>query len=195
MSPPIRLIVGLGNPGPEYTETRHNVGFRFVDDLAAQYSQRLKMESKFQGQACRIRMDGCECWLLKPATFMNRSGRSVSGLAKYYKIPLEQILVVHDELDLEAGVVRLKQGGGHAGHNGLRDIVSALGGRDFWRMRVGISRPSGAGGQQVVNYVLGRPSRGEASAIDEAMSEADRIIRDLLSGEFQNAMHWLHSTG
>jgi len=193
MPSPIHLIVGLGNPGAEYAETRHNAGFWFVDALARRYNASFKSESKFHGQICRIRTDGGECWLLKPATFMNRSGRSVAGLANYYKIPLEEMLIVHDELDLAAGTVRLKQGGGHAGHNGLRDIISATGGRDFWRLRLGISRPTGVAGQQVVNYVLGRPSRDEAAAIEDAISESERIIGELLSGDFQKAMHRLHS--
>jgi peptidyl-tRNA hydrolase, PTH1 family len=195
MPPPIHLIVGLGNPGAEYAETRHNAGFWFVDNLARRYQASFKSESKFHGQICRIRADGVECWLVKPATFMNKSGRSVASLANYYRIPMEEMLVVHDELDLAAGTVRLKQGGGHAGHNGLRDIISAIGGRDFWRLRVGISRPGGAGGGQVVNYVLGRPARDEAAAIEDAISEAERILGDLLSGDFQKAMHRLHSSG
>lgn len=190
---PISLIVGLGNPGAEYADTRHNAGFWFVDSLAKRFSAGFKQESKFHGEICRLRVDGRECWLLKPATYMNRSGRSVASLANYYKIPLEAMLVVHDELDLEAGTVRLKLGGGHAGHNGLRDIISAMGGGGFWRLRLGISRPAGGGGQPVVNYVLGRPTRDEAVAIEGAIADAERITSDLLSGDFQQAMHRLHS--
>lgn len=187
----IRLIVGLGNPGPQYEATRHNAGFWFVERLARQHGGSFRSESKFFGQACRIRVAGHECWLLKPSTFMNRSGQSVSSLASYFKIPIDQILVAHDELDLPAGTVRLKRGGGHAGHNGLRDIVNGLGGRDFWRLRIGIDRPVSS--RQVVDYVLGRPSRDEHAAIDDALSEAEHVMDDLLSGEFQKAMHRLHS--
>ena len=122
---------------------------------------------------------------------MNRSGQAVSSLAAYFRIPSEQILVAHDELDLPPGAVRLKQGGGHAGHNGLRDIISALGGHDFWRLRIGIDRPGNS--REVVDYVLGRPSRVDANAIDEAMSRAEGTLPDLLSGAFQKAMHRLHS--
>lgn len=193
MSPPIRLIVGLGNPGTEYAETRHNAGFWFADTLVRRFNVSFKQESKFHGQTCQVRTEGGECWLLKPTTFMNRSGQSVSSFTKYFRIALEEILVVHDELDLEAGVVRLKQGGGHAGHNGLRDIMSAMGGRDFWRLRLGISRPAGAAGQSVVNYVLGRPTRAEAANIEAAISDAGRIVGDLVAGDFQKAMHRMHS--
>ncbi|MEJ1298052.1 MAG: aminoacyl-tRNA hydrolase [Candidatus Sedimenticola sp. (ex Thyasira tokunagai)] len=191
MSSPIRLIVGLGNPGAEYIDTRHNAGFWFIDQLARRHGGTFKAESKFHGHCCRIRAGRHECWLLKPTTFMNRSGQSVSSLANYFKIPLEEILVAHDELDMAPGVIRLKQGGGHAGHNGLRDIMSAMGGRDFWRLRIGIDHPGNA--KQVVNYVLGRPSRDDADAIAGAIDEAESAVADLLNGEFQRVMHRLHS--
>ena len=190
-SHPIRLIVGLGNPGARYEETRHNAGFWFVDLIARRHASSFRIESKFHGQTCRIRLHGHECWLLKPATYMNRSGQSVSSLANYFKITQEEILVAHDELDLAPGVVRLKQGGGHAGHNGLRDIISALGGRDFWRLRIGIDHPGDA--RQVVEYVLGRPSREERSAIEEAIDESEGALGEILNGEFQRAMNRLHS--
>ncbi|MES9900656.1 MAG: aminoacyl-tRNA hydrolase [Sedimenticola sp.] len=191
MSSQIRLIVGLGNPGAEYIDTRHNAGFWFVDQLARGHGGTFKAESKFHGHCCRIHVGGRECRLLKPTTFMNRSGQSVSSLANYFKIPLEEILVAHDELDMAPGVIRLKQGGGHAGHNGLRDIMSAMGGRDFWRLRIGIDHPGNA--KQVVNYVLGRPSRDDADAIAGAIDEAESAVADLLNGEFQRVMHRLHS--
>lgn len=194
MPPFIRVIVGLGNPGEDYAETRHNAGFWFVDRLAFRYSVSFKQELKFHGQVCRIRTRGNECWLLKPNTYINRSGRSISSLVNYYRIALTEVLVVHDELDLEVGVVRLKQDGGHAGHNGLRDIINTLGGRNFWRLRLGISRPKEVIGQQVVNYVLGRPSRAEAIAILAAIDQAEPIVEDLLIGDFQRAMHKLHSS-
>ena len=188
---PIRLIVGLGNPGADYAATRHNAGFWFVDRLAECHGGVFKSDSKFHGQVCRILIKGRECWLLKPATFMNRSGQSVSSLAKYYKIDLEEILVAHDELDMSPGVARLKFGGGHAGHNGLRDIVSAMGGREFWRLRIGIDHPGDA--RQVVNYVLGRPSRQDAEAIARVLDESEQVLPDLIEGRFQIAMNALHS--
>jgi PTH1 family peptidyl-tRNA hydrolase len=190
-SQPIRLIVGLGNPGADYAATRHNAGFWFVDLLAERQGGAFRSESKFHGQVCRILIKGRECWLLKPSTFMNRSGQSVSSLAKYYKIGLEEILVAHDELDMPPGVVRLKFGGGHAGHNGLRDIVSAMGGKEFWRLRIGIDHPGNA--RDVVNYVLGRPSKQDADAIAGALGESERVLPDLVEGRFQLAMNSLHS--
>ena len=188
---PIKLIVGLGNPGAEYNDTRHNAGFWFADLLADRHNALFKAEAKFHGHACRLRYGGKECWLLKPSTFMNRSGQSVSSLAKYYKISPEEVLVAHDELDMPSGVARLKFGGGHGGHNGLRDIVKALGTKDFWRLRVGIDHPGNA--SKVVNYVLGRPPKGEASAIEGALDDAERVLDQLLVGEYQKAMNRLHS--
>jgi len=187
---PIKLIVGLGNPGAEYDDTRHNAGFWFVDLLAQRHGAAFKAETKFHGQACRIRFGHHECWLLKPATFMNRSGQSVSSLAKYYKIDPAEILVAHDELDMPPGVARLKFAGGHGGHNGLRDIIKALGMKEFWRLRVGIDHPGDA--KQVVNYVLGRPSQGDVSEIAGALDDAERVLVELLTGEFQKAMNRLH---
>lgn len=189
----IRLIVGLGNPGGQYEDTRHNAGFWLVDRLACQHGGSFKTESRFHGQVCRIRAAGAECWLLKPTTYMNRSGQSVSSLAHYYKLTPEQILVAHDELDLPAGSVRLKQGGGHAGHNGLRDIMSALGGGGFWRLRIGIDHPGNR--DQVVNYVLSRPSREDADAIHAAIDDADILLPQLMAGEYQKVMNSLHAKG
>ena len=189
-SRPIRLIVGLGNPGAEYTATRHNAGFWFVDLLAERHGGVFRSESKFHGQVCRVLINGRECWLLKPSTFMNRSGQSVSSFAKYYKIDLDEILVAHDELDMLPGVARLKFGGGHAGHNGLRDIVSAMGGKEFWRLRIGIDHPGDA--RQVVNYVLGRPSRQDSESIEQALSASECVLQELVNGEFQVAMNRLH---
>lgn len=191
MSAVTRLIAGLGNPGLQYQHTRHNAGYQFVDLLAERQGATFRGDPRFHGEVCRIRGRGQDCWLLKPTTYMNRSGQSVSSLARYYKISLQEILVAHDELDLPAGAVRLKQGGGHAGHNGLRDIVSALNGRDFWRLRLGIDRP--ADSRQVVDYVLGRPSRQEAAAIAQAAAAAADLLPEILQGEFQRAMHRLHS--
>ncbi len=189
---PIKLIVGLGNPGAEYDGTRHNAGFWFVDLLASRHGAAFKIEPRFHGQACRIRFGHHECWLLKPTTFMNRSGQSISSLAKYYKIDPPEILVAHDELDMAAGVARLKLGGGHGGHNGLRDTVKALATKGFWRLRIGIDHPGDA--KQVVNYVLGRPSRSDAVEIEVALDNAERVLGDVLSGEFQRAMNRLHGS-
>ncbi len=186
-----RLIVGLGNPGAQYEGTRHNAGFLFVDHLADRFSGMFRTESRFFGEVCRIRMAGEELWLLKPSTFMNRSGQAVSSLARYYKITPQQILVAHDELDLPPGTARLKQGGGHAGHNGLRDIISALKEKNFWRLRIGIDHPGDR--SQVVNFVLGRPSRSDADAIDLAVDEAAASLPLLMEGKSEQFMHHLHS--
>ena len=148
----LRLIVGLGNPGADYDKTRHNVGFWLLDSLARRYGGVFRREAKFHGEACQVSVDGHPLWLLKPQTFMNRSGASVIALARFYKLVPEAILVVHDELDLPPGAVRLKRGGGHGGHNGLRDIIQQLGSREFLRLRLGIGHPGDS--RAVINYVL-----------------------------------------
>lgn len=186
----ISLIVGLGNPGPKYADTRHNAGFWFVDLLAARYGAVFRSETRFHGELASIQVAGRECRLLKPSTFMNRSGQAVSSLSHYFKIPPEQILVAHDELDLAAGVARFKRGGGHAGHNGLRDTMAALGSRDFCRLRIGIDHPQDRAA--VVDYVLGRPSRADALAIEDALEDAVLALPDLLAGDIQKAMNRLH---
>ena len=188
----IKLIVGLGNPGPDYEQTRHNAGFWFVDQVIRHYGGTLKTESRFHGQTCRVVAEGQDLRLLKPTTFMNRSGRAVIALANYFKIAPDEILVAHDELDLPCGSCRLKQGGGHAGHNGLRDIMSVLGKRDFYRLRIGIDHPGDA--KRVVNYVLNRPSKSDMEAIEESLDDAVRCLPEILSGEFQKAMNRLHSS-
>lgn len=187
----IRLIVGLGNPGPQYEATRHNVGFWFVDALAARHQGQFRLEIKFHGLLSRILIGGVDIRLLKPATFMNRSGQSLGSLARYLVIPPEAILIAHDDLDLPLGTARLKQGGGHAGHNGLRDIINSLGSRDFWRLRIGIDHPGDR--EQVVNYVLGRPSRDDEGRILRALDDAECCLPELLAGDFQKAMYRLHS--
>jgi peptidyl-tRNA hydrolase, PTH1 family len=184
----IRLIVGLGNPGPEYAPTRHNVGFWFVDALAQ--SQAFKAEARFHGELSRLSRRGQDLRLLKPSTYMNHSGRSVAAVSRYFEIPPEQILIAHDELDLPVGTVRLKQGGGHAGHNGLRDTINLLGSRDFWRLRIGIDHPGDR--SLVLGYVLGRPSRSDALRIEETLRDVEGVIDDLLDGRFQVAMNRLH---
>jgi len=188
----IRLIVGLGNPGKEYEQTRHNAGFWFVDEVARQFGATLKKESKFFGEACRISSAGRDCWLLKPMTFMNRSGQSVSALSSYYKIPPQDILVVHDELDHDAGSVKLKLNGGHAGHNGLRDIISALNTKDFLRLRLGVGHPGTK--KQVVDYVLSQPSKEDAGKIEEAIYQSSKVLDNLLEGRIQIAMNEVNSS-
>jgi len=187
----IRIIVGLGNPGPQYEATRHNAGFWFVELLARRHGGVFRAESRFHGLVASICLSGQECRLLKPATFMNRSGQAALSLSHYFKVPPEQILVAHDELDLPAGVVRLKQGGGHAGHNGLRDTMAALGSRDFYRLRIGIDHPEDR--SRVVDYVLSRPSRADEQAIEAALEEAVDALPEIVAGQFQKAMHRLHS--
>lgn len=188
----LRLIVGLGNPGKDYEATRHNAGYWFLDRLTQHYGASLRLESRFHGAVGSLRIDGQDCWLLKPTTFMNRSGQSVSSLATYFKIAPAQILVAHDELDLSPGVVRLKQGGGHAGHNGLRDIMAALGRQDFYRLRLGIGHPGQR--SEVVDYVLSRPSIADREQILEAIGLAMERLPELVSGQWQLAMNQLHST-
>lgn len=187
----IQLIAGLGNPGPQYEATRHNVGFWFVDALARAAGTSLKLDTKHHGQIGKTRLGGAECWLLKPATFMNRSGQSVGSLANFYKIPAEEILVVHDELDIPAGHLRLKRGGGHGGHNGLRDLIAVLGSKEFVRLRLGIGHPGHA--SEVSNYVLSRPALDDRIVIERAIDEAQRQLALILHGELEKAMNHLHS--
>lgn len=188
----IRLVVGLGNPGAEYEKTRHNAGFWLVDELAWKYKAALRAESKFFGEAARGQLPaGGDIWLLKPMTFMNLSGQAVAALAKFYKITPEQILVVHDELDLPPGTARFKQGGGHGGHNGLKDIIAKLGGPNFWRLRLGIGHPGDR--SEVVNFVLKKPRAEEQTQIDEAIAKALQVMDQALSGDMANAMKALHT--
>jgi len=155
----IRMIVGLGNPGPDYDETRHNAGFWLVDLLARQHGGTFRSERKFNAEAASSRIDGADVLLLKPQTFMNRSGQAVQAACAYLKIPVEEVLVAHDDLDLQPGDARLKLGGGHGGHNGLRDLIAHLG-AGFWRLRLGIGHPGNRA--EVIDYVLKRPSREDA---------------------------------
>lgn len=187
----IRLIVGLGNPGREYESTRHNAGFWWVDELARVQKLDFKNESKFHGLTARGQLHGHEVLLLKPQTFMNVSGRSVVALAQFYKIVPAEILVVHDELDLPPGVVRLKMGGGHGGHNGLKDIIAHLGTKDFWRLRFGIGHPGER--EEVSSYVLNAPRREELEQIDDAMRQAQDIAHLVIEGKTEAAMLRLHS--
>ncbi len=188
----VRLIAGLGNPGAEYEATRHNAGFWLVDQLAR---GQLRRETRFSGLACKCQIAGNDVWLLEPQTFMNRSGQSVAALARFYKIEPEQILVVHDELDLDPGTAKLKKGGSPGGHNGLKDIDSALGTRDYWRLRLGIGHPRTLGLQQpVVDFVLHRPRAQEQSLIEQAMEKSLSIIPLLCEGKFEQAMKELHTS-
>jgi PTH1 family peptidyl-tRNA hydrolase len=185
------MIVGLGNPGPQYEATRHNAGFWFVEALARRQLADLRKESKFKGWVARTIIDGNTLWLLMPDTFMNRSGQAAQVLANFYKIPVEQILVVHDELDLPPGTARLKQGGGHGGHNGLRDLIEKLGSKDFYRLRIGIGHPGHK--SQVHNYVLNRPPEDERISMERTIDDALAVMPLILQGEWQKAMNELHS--
>ncbi len=187
---PIALIAGLGNPGPEHEGDRHNAGFWFVDELARRSGESLKREVRFHGEAARLTIDGRSCWVIKPATFMNRSGQAVAALASFYKITPEQILVVHDELDLAPGTARLKFGGGHGGHNGLRDLGARLG-TMYHRLRLGIGHPGHK--DLVTDYVLGRPPKSERVLIEAAIAAALDVLPLLIDGEVGRAMNQLHS--
>ena len=186
----VQLIVGLGNPGDKYEQTRHNAGFWFVDEVARQYGVEFRPETKFLGLAARIQANGMDFWLLKPTTFMNRSGQSIQALAKFYKIPVENILVVHDELDLPPGTAKLKVGGGHGGHNGLRDMIAAMG-KNFMRLRLGIGHPGHR--DLVVDYVLKNCSKADRQLIDDISYEATKVIPDLVKGDSAKAMQELHT--
>ncbi len=187
----IKLIVGLGNPGAEYAATRHNAGFWFIDELAREAGASLRHDSKFHGLAGKARLHGEDIWLLQPQTFMNRSGLSVVALAQFYKILPDQILVVHDEMDIPAGQVKLKQGGGNGGHNGLKDIQAHLSTPAFWRLRLGVGHPGDRG--EVVSYVLKPPRREEQELIDAAMLRAQNLLPRMLKGEMNIAMQQLHT--
>ena len=187
----IKLIVGLGNPGREYEATRHNAGFWWVDEFAQKNQFAFKSESKFHGLAARSMLHGHEMYLLKPQTFMNVSGRAVGALVQFYKIEAAQILVVHDELDLPPGSAKLKLGGGHGGHNGLKDIIAHLGTRDFWRLRIGIGHPGDRA--EVANFVLNAPRKEEQVLIESALQRAQLVAPLMIEGKLEAAMLKLHS--
>jgi len=186
----IDLIVGLGNPGSKYEQTRHNAGFWFVEEIARLKGAHFRPEAKFSGEVCKLVLEGRDVWLLKPDTFMNRSGLSVHKLASFYKIPVENILVAHDELDLEPGTARLKTAGGHGGHNGLRDIIAQMG-KEFHRLRIGIGHPGHR--DQVSDYVLHRASKDEQISIDNSIDSALLVLSLLAEGSWEKAVHRLHS--
>nr|WP_208610020.1 aminoacyl-tRNA hydrolase [Gilliamella mensalis] len=188
----IKLIVGLANPGNEYAATRHNAGAWFVEQLAQRYNQSLKNESKFFGYTSRINISGHDVRLLVPTTFMNLSGKAVQAMATFYQIKPEEILIVHDELDLNPGIAKLKFGGSHGGHNGLKDIASKLGNNlNYYRLRIGIGHPGDK--NKVVGYVLNKPSKQEQELIDEAIDQSVRCTDILLSQGVEAAMNKLHA--
>ncbi|MCP3852837.1 MAG: aminoacyl-tRNA hydrolase [Gammaproteobacteria bacterium] len=187
----IQIIAGLGNPGNEYEKTRHNAGFWFIDQIINHYNLILKTESRFSADIAKLSTSSGNIWLIKPMNFMNRSGQSIAQLARFYKIPAEQILVVHDELDLSPGTVKLKKGGGHGGHNGLRDTISQLGSKDFYRLRLGIGHPGSK--EQVVGFVLGKTPKSEKTLVDAAIDKAIDSIEPILQGDMQKAMNQLHA--
>ena len=189
---PIRLIVGLGNPGADYAHTLHNAGQDLVEQLARQHGASLASNAKFFGLSCQIRIADRELRLLVPTTYMNKSGQAVAALCKFYKITPEETLVVHDELDMEPGMARLKLGGGHGGHNGLRDIISSLGNnKNFARLRLGIGHPGHA--SAVSNYVLKRAAPQDAKAIEHAIDESLRVFPELIEGDWDKATRTLHT--
>ena len=192
METPVELIVGLGNPGSNYDRTRHNAGADLVLELAKSYQVAMKHESKFFGDTAKINIDGRDVRLLIPTTFMNRSGQSVAALARFYQVPVEAILVVHDELDIAPGSARFKKGGGHGGHNGLRDIVQSLGNnKSFARLRIGIGHPGDA--RQVADYVLKKASPSDQQLISNSIDDALRTLPLAISGQWERAMTALHT--
>jgi peptidyl-tRNA hydrolase, PTH1 family len=188
----IRLFVGLGNPGPEYEATRHNAGFWWIDDLARELKVSLVPERSYFGLVARVNRPEGPLWLLEPQTYMNLSGKSVASLARFFKIAPDEVLVAHDELDLAPGELKLKQGGGHAGHNGLRDIHAQLGSPDYWRLRIGIGHPGVKA--EVANYVLAKPSGAHREAIEAALARSMTALPALMAGDMTRATQQLHTT-
>jgi PTH1 family peptidyl-tRNA hydrolase len=188
----IKLFVGLGNPGPEYEATRHNAGFWWVDALARELKVSLVPDKGYQGLVARANVQGQAVWLLQPQTYMNLSGRSVAALARFYKIAPEQILVIHDELDVVPGEAKLKFGGGHAGHNGLRDIHAQLGTGDYWRLRIGIGHPGVK--SEVVHWVLKKPAPEQRTAIEDCIARTLKAAPALLAGEMDKATQLVHTS-
>ena len=187
----VDIIVGLGNPGTEYANTRHNAGFWFVEEVARKFGGSFKTEKKFQGEVARSTIHGQQVWLLKPDTFMNLSGQSLLALMQFYKIKLANVLVVHDDLDLEVGDVRLKEAGGHGGHNGLRDIISRCGGNGFQRLRLGIGHPGNQ--SKVTGHVLKKASTDDQISIENAIDRAINVLDLIVNGDTAKAMQTLHT--
>ncbi len=188
----IKLFVGLGNPGPEYEATRHNAGFWWIDALARELKVSLQPDKGYHGLVARTTIHGQTLWLLEPQTFMNVSGRSVAALARFFKIQPQEILVAHDELDIAPGHVKLKLGGSHAGHNGLRDIHAQLGSSDYWRLRLGIGHPGVKA--EVINWVLKKPSPEQRAAIEDCIARTLKAIPPLLAGEMDKATLLIHTS-
>ncbi len=187
----IRLMVGLGNPGQEYEATRHNAGFWFIDEVARQLKATLAPDRSYFGLLARVNLPGGPLWLLEPMTFMNLSGKSVALLARFFKIAPDEILVAHDELDLMPGQMKMKFGGSHAGHNGLKDIQAQLGSPGFWRLRLGIGHPGVKA--EVVNHVLRKPPLSERQAIDQSIAQALTALDLLIAGDMERAMLKVHA--
>jgi PTH1 family peptidyl-tRNA hydrolase len=188
----IRLFGGLGNPGPEYESTRHNAGFWWVDALARELKVMPAPERAYHGLVARTSVAGQSVWLLQPQTFMNLSGKSVAALARFFKIAPEEILVVHDELDFAPGQVKLKRGGSHGGHNGLRDIHAQLGSSDYWRLRIGIGHPGAKA--EVANWVLKKPAPDQRTLIEDSIAHSLKACPALLAGDMDKAMQLVHTT-
>lgn len=188
----IKLFVGLGNPGPQYHDTRHNAGFAWIDALARELGVHLVPERSYWGLAARTVVQGESRWLLQPQTFMNLSGKSVAALARFYKIEPQQILVAHDELDFAPGQIKLKRGGSHGGHNGLRDIHAQLGSSDYWRLRIGIGHPGVK--SEVANWVLKKPAPDQRDALEQSIERAVRALPDLLAGRMDKATAAIHTS-
>lgn len=188
---PIQLIAGLGNPGPSYAHTRHNAGAWAVELLASSYQVDLHFETKFNGQVGRMRINDRECWLLIPSTYMNLSGLCVHALASFYKIPSQAILIAHDELDFSPGIIRIKQDGGHGGHNGLRDVINHFHSNQFYRLRIGIGHPGHR--DHVHDYVLSRPPKREFEQILDAITRMLTFVPDLISGNIEKVVKSLHT--
>ncbi len=194
MSKAIRLIIGLGNPGPEYEATRHNAGFWLADRWAQQLHASFTLEKNFNAWVAKGRFDGEAVIIAKPITYMNRSGQAAGALMRFYKLTPDQVLVLHDELDLMPGQAKIKFAGGHAGHNGLRDIHQAFGTPDYWRLRIGIGHPRTLGlAQQVAGFVLNAPRKDELAQIDDVLYRCDAILPDILSGKMEIATSTLHT--
>lgn len=193
MTQSIKLIVGLGNPGPDYARTRHNAGFWLAEAVADDLRCAFTVEKSFFGSVAKARVNGEQILIAKPQTYMNRSGQCVGALARFYKFSPEEILVLHDELDLMPGQVKVKQGGGHAGHNGLRDIQATLGSPQFWRLRLGIGHPRSLGlAQEVADFVLHAPRRDEQTAIEDCLTRCRAVMPLFLKGDFVRATEQLH---
>jgi PTH1 family peptidyl-tRNA hydrolase len=187
----IRLLVGLGNPGPEYEATRHNAGFWWIDEVARQLKATLVPERSYYGLVARVNRPDGPVWLLEPMTFMNLSGKAVAALARFFKIAPNEILVVHDELDLLPGQMKMKLGGGHAGHNGLKDIHAQLGSADYWRLRLGIGHPGVKA--EVINYVLRRPPPEQREAIEKSIQQSQTALDLMLAGDMERVMMKIHA--